>query len=72
MIAEHDYLTKGRFPLIPGIQRKEGYGGGGEAPGDGLADHRRREGDAFNSPTNVHRRRPPPSYLVSSFEFDSL
>ena len=32
-----DYVTKGRFPLIPGMKRKEGYVVG-EAAGDGVAD----------------------------------
>ena len=37
---QNDYVAKGRFPLIPGVSRKKGYAGRGEAAVDGVAASR--------------------------------
>jgi len=44
-----DYVTKGRFPFVPAVYQKKVYGKGWGV-GDGVTDHRRREGGAYKSP----------------------
>jgi len=50
-----DYVTKSRFPLIRGMQRKEGYVVG-EAAGDGVAD--------VVEAALSHRSQSPPSFRL--------